>query len=260
MAFPCHCTGSCTCPRPGSTTRSGCRRVGLVPDTPFATKPQLAQRMLARVLEAGLPVSWVTGDKVYGRAAGLRCWLEDRGVHHVLAVPRNESPWVGWDGWTPDAVRAVHGDQEWHRLNAGVGSKDERRYDWQCRVLTAPEDADWEHYLLLRHTSAGPDVWQAYVAFAPQVCDPETLVAVADRRGSIEHAFEAARQEVGLDDYEVHSVVGWYRHMTLALWALALLAVVREADLAHPAPQERSSRTHSLAAFKQGRGLAGGQT
>ena len=45
--------------------------------------------------------------------------------------------------------------------------------------------------------------------------------------------------------------------MTLALWALALLAVVRAADPARPDPQERSSRTHSLAAFKRGRGLAG---
>ena len=95
------------------------------------------------------------------------------------------------------------------------------------------------------------------MAFAPQDCDPETLVAVADRRGSIEHAFKAARQEVGLDDYEVRSAVGWYRHVTLALWALALLAVVRAADLTRPDLQERSSRPHSLAAFKQGRGLAG---
>ena len=159
--------------------------------------------------------------------------------------------------WTPEAVRAVHGDQEWHRLSAGTGSKDERGYDWQCRVLTAPGDADRGHYLLLRHTPADPDAWQAYVAFAPQDCDPETLVAVAGRRGSIEQAFEAARQEVGLDDYEVRSAVGWYRHVTLALWALALLAVVRAEDLTRPDPRERSSRTHSLAAFKRERGLAG---
>ena len=244
---------------PEAWTDDGARlqTVGLAPDTPSATKPQLAQRMLARVLEAGLPVSWVTGDTVYGRAADLRRWLENRGMHHVLAVPRNESLWVGRDDWTPETVHAVHGDQAWHRLSTGAGSENERGYDWQCRMLTAPEDADGRHYLLLRHTAADPDAWQAYVAFAPQGCDPETLVAVADRRWSIEQTFEAARQEVGLDDYEVRSAVGWYRHVTLALWALALLAVVRAADLARPDPQERSSRTHSLAAFKRGRGLAG---
>ena len=56
---------------PEAWTDDGARlqAVGLAPDTPFATKPQLAQRMLARVLEAEVPVAWVTGDTVYGRSA-----------------------------------------------------------------------------------------------------------------------------------------------------------------------------------------------
>ena len=125
---------------------------------------------------------------------------------HALAVPRNEPVWVGQDNWTPEVMYAVHGDQVWHRISVGAGSNGERGYGWQCRVLTTPEDADGRHYLLLRHIPADPDAWQAYVAFAPQDCDPETLVAVADRRGSIEQAFETARQEVGLDDYERYAV------------------------------------------------------
>ena len=96
------------------------------------------------------------------------------------------------------------------------------------------------------------------MAFAPRDCDLETLVAVAGSRWPIEHAFEAAKQEVGLDDYEVRSAHGWYRHVTLALWALALLAVVRAADLARPDPQKKSPGPPSLRAFKQSRGLAGG--
>ena len=76
------------------------------------------------------------------------------------------------------------------------------------------------------------------MAFAPQGCDLETLVAVAGRRWSIEHTFKAVKLEVGLDDYEVCSAGGWYRHVTLALWALALLAVVRAADLPRPDPKK----------------------
>ena len=96
------------------------------------------------------------------------------------------------------------------------------------------------------------------MAFAPQGCELETLVAVAGSRGCIEHAFEAAKQETGLDDYEARSAHGWNRHVTLALWALALLAVVRAADLARPDPQKKSPETNSLAAFRRSRGLAGG--
>ena len=131
--------------------------VGLAPDTPFATKPQLSQRMLARVREAGLPVAWVTGDTVYGRATELRRGLEDAGQHHVLAVPHNESLRVGRDIWAPEAVHAVHADHEWYRLSAGAGSKGERGYDWQCRVLAEPEPADWGRYLLFRRSLADPD-------------------------------------------------------------------------------------------------------
>ena len=231
--------------------------VGLAPDTPFATKPQLARRMLERTRDAGLPMAWVVGDTVYGHSRELCSWLEDAGLHHVLAVPRNEELWAGTDLWRVDEVHAAYGDRAWHRLSAGAGSKGERWYDWQCWILAEPEDADWGHYLLFRRSVTDAEDWQAYVAFAPQGCELETLVAVAGRRWAIEHAFEAAKQETGLDDYEMRSAHGWYRHVTLALWALALLAVVRAADLDRPHPQKKSPPTHSLAAFKRARGLAG---
>ncbi len=50
---------------------------------------------------------------------------------------------------------------------------------------------------------------------------------MAGRRWTIEAAFEAAKGEVGLDHYEVRSWTGWHRHMTLALFAQAVLTVVR---------------------------------
>ena len=78
---------------------------------------------------------------------------------------------------------------------AGAGSKGERWYDWQCRVLVELEDAEWGHYLLFRRSCTDPDDWQAYVAFAPRDCDPGTIVGVAGSRRHIESAFEAARQE-----------------------------------------------------------------
>ncbi|MCY4521698.1 MAG: IS701 family transposase, partial [Caldilineaceae bacterium] len=75
-------------------------------------------------------------------------------------------------------------------------------------------------------------------------------------RWCIESDFKAAKQEVGLDEYEVRSATGWYRHMTLALWALALLAVLRAATLPEAASPAKKKPTGSLAAFKRSRGLA----
>ncbi|GGL90222.1 hypothetical protein GCM10010840_30330 [Deinococcus aerolatus] len=39
-------------------------------------------------------------------------------------------------------------------------------------------------------------------------------------------AFEMVKGDVGLDQYEVRSWVGWYRHITLAMLAHAFLTVV----------------------------------
>ena len=55
------------------------------------------------------------------------------------------------------------------------------------------------------------------------------LVRVAGARWTIEECFEAAKGEVGLDQYEVRSWTGWHRHITLAMLAHAYLAVLRHA-------------------------------
>ncbi len=46
-------------------------------------------------------------------------------------------------------------------------------------------------------------------------------------RWQIEQVFELAKGKVGLDEYEVSTWVGWYRHITLALVDLTYLTVVR---------------------------------
>ena len=51
------------------------------------------------------------------------------------------------------------------------------------------------------------------------------IVSVVGTRWSIEDFFKQAKGQVGLDHYEVRSWLGWHRHMTLALWALALLTI-----------------------------------
>jgi hypothetical protein len=68
-----------------------------------------------------------------------------------------------------------------------------------------------------------------YLTLAPPGTDLATLVRVAGTRWTIESRFEAAKGEVGLDEYEVRSWTGWHRHVTLAMLARAYLAAVRDA-------------------------------
>ena len=63
--------------------------------------------------------------------------------------------------------------------------------------------------------------------FAPSGTTLSTMVQTAGRRWTVEESLELAKGEVGLDQYEVRTYIGWNRHITLAMMALAYLAVVR---------------------------------
>ncbi len=96
--------------------------------------------------------------------------------------------------------------------------------------LATPAAAGFEQALLIRRPLDAPDDPKKlayYLTFAPVGTLFETLVAVAGRRWTIEESLAAAKGEDGLDHYEVRHYHGWYRHITLAMLALAYLAVVR---------------------------------
>jgi SRSO17 transposase len=207
------------------------RAEGGVPETvAFRTKPQLAQAMLERALQALVPVRWVTGDEVYGSDRRLRVWLEEQDLAHVLAVKSSEPLWVfspEGPGQIPAAALAarVPADQ-WQCVSAGNGAKGPRLYDWariRIRPLSDPERGYW---LVVRRSRSDPTDLAYYVCYGPKDTTVEELARVAGMRWTIEECLEAAKGEVGLDHYEVRRWVGWYRHVTLALLAHAYLAVI----------------------------------
>ena len=53
-----------------------CRQAGIPADRPFATTPQPAQQMLNQAFRAGVPATWVTGDRIYGADRRGRLGLE----------------------------------------------------------------------------------------------------------------------------------------------------------------------------------------
>jgi SRSO17 transposase len=208
------------------------RQEAAVPATvAFQTKPQLARAMLERVLAAGVPFTWVTGDEVYGGDRRLRLWLEERQVPHVLAVKRTEPLWTrtSWRQVAAKTLAAGVADADWERLSAGEGAKGPRVYDWARVPIRALPEPGWDYWLLVRRSVADPTDLAYYVCFGPAGTPLTELVRVAGSRWAIEESFETAKGEVGLDHYEVRRWPGWYRHITLALLAHAYLTVTRAA-------------------------------
>jgi SRSO17 transposase len=231
---------------PQDWAEDGARRAtaGIPRAVSFATKPQLAPRMMARAIAAGVPFAWVVGDAVDGSDRRLRRFLEQHERPFVLAVRSNEKLWSVLAGrlgqQTAADLAAALPDAAWRRLSAGAGAKGERLYDWARVRLARRQAPPWDHWLLIRRSHSKPEKCAYYVVFAPAETPLAALARVAGRRWTIEECFEAGKQEVGLGDYEIRSWQGWYRHITLALLALAFLAALRaKLNRATAAPDKR---------------------
>jgi SRSO17 transposase len=207
-------------PQAWTNDRARCAHAGLPEKHPFATKPQLARQLLKRAFDARVPAAWVTGDSVYGDDRRLRVWLEAQGHAYVMAVSGKEYVWRAGRQQQVKTILATLGTEGWYRLSAGDGTKGRRWYDWTWLPLVAPLQPDWRRWLLVRRSLSDPTELTAYVVFAPQATVLATGVGVAGCRWTVEQCFEEAKGEVGLDHYEVRSWTGWYRHITLAMWAL----------------------------------------
>ena len=72
--------------------------------------------------------------------------------------------------------------------------------------------------------------------YAPAETLLDEIVRAAGARWTIEDTFKLAKGQVGLDQYEVRSWHGWYRHVTLALLALATLTLGARKGGSSPAP------------------------
>jgi hypothetical protein len=159
----------------------------------------------------------------------------------VLAVSGKEYVGLAGDQRQVKTILASLPAGGWTRLSAGDGAKGPRWYDWRWLPLADPVDPAWCRWLLVRRSVGTPTELTAYVVFAPQATSVEEVVQVAGTRWTIERGFEVAKGEVGLDHYEGRSWTGWYRHITLAVWALALLTVMRAGAIAVEALQKSLS-------------------
>jgi SRSO17 transposase len=218
-------------PREWAEDRGRREEAGVPADVEFATKPQLAQRLLERALAAGVPAAWVTGDEVYGRDRRLRMWLESEQQPFVLAIPSNEPLWVEGDrgpAQVPVATVAARLTEGcWERISAGNGAKGPRLYDWAWVPLSRMPEPEWGHWLLVRRSLTKPQALAYYVVFGPAETSRAEAVQVAGRRWAVEETIETSKGEVGLDQYEVRHWTPWYRYLTLAMLAHAYLCVLR---------------------------------
>lgn len=167
-------------------------------------------------------------DAAYGQEGRFRRLLEQSGVGYVLAVPKSQFT-VGCP--RIEGLFAQAPDEAWEKISCGDGAKGPRVYHWAAVRLPAVAEFDYQgevphrmRWALARRSIRKPDEIAYYLAYAPLGTTVLELVRIAVTRWAIEECFQAAKNECGLDQYEVRRYVGWYRHIPLAMLAHAFLA------------------------------------
>ncbi|PWU45932.1 IS701 family transposase [Micromonospora sp. S4605] len=209
--------------------RDRCRAAGVPAEIEFATKSQLAADMITAAIDAGVPAGWAAADEAYGNSAVFRAHLREHGLGYVLAV--SCSHLIPLDGGKTrvraDRVTADLPASAWQRRSAGAGSRGPRFYYWAWLddVCTDADPDDGGHHSLLirRNTTTGELAF--YRCWTPKPATLAQLVRVAGIRWTVEESFQAAKGQVGLDQHQVRRWDSWHRFTTLALAALAVLAI-----------------------------------
>ncbi len=216
-------------PESWTSDRERCRQAGVPDEVEFVTRSQLADDMITAAVHAQVPARWVAADEAYGNNTALRARLREQGLGYVLAVSRDHLvPLEG--GKTRQRADRIAADlpaTAWSRRSAGAGSKGPRFYDWAWLhdVCTDNDPDDGGHHSLLirRNTTTGELAF--YRCWPPRPATLAQLVRVAGIRWTVEESFQAAKSQVGLDQHQVRRWQSWHRFTTLALAALAILAI-----------------------------------
>ncbi|MEV7941283.1 hypothetical protein AB0O82_34800 [Kitasatospora sp. NPDC088264] len=127
--------------------------------------------------------------------------------------------------------------EAWQRISCGDGAKGPCIYDWAAIRLPAVAEFGYQgevqarqRWALARRSLSRPDEIAYYLAYSQLETNVEQLVRIAGTRWAIEECFQAAKNECGLDQYEVRRYTGLMRRITLAMLAHAFLAAMAAAS------------------------------
>ena len=231
-------------PKEWTDNRKRLKAAHVPEDVDFATKPQIARKMIAQAVRAKVPFGFVAADSVYGTGS-IETMLRKAGKGYVLGVAANHV-FHSWSqkqdiGGTAAEIAQKLPKSAWRRLSSGEGTKGPRLHDWAYLELSDLDvneynsslTGTWTRGMLIRRHIADGDL-AFFSTWCPKGTPMKKLVSVEGHRWAIEDSFETAKNEFGLDHNETRSWHGWHRHVSLVMLAFAMMAVIRHNANAEP--------------------------
>jgi SRSO17 transposase len=231
------------------------QEVGLPASLAFRTKPQIAVDLLQAIAKRGsLLGRWVAADALYGNSPPFRDQVAALGKWYFTEVSCDQLIWrrtpalivPAWSGkgrkpsrkrlktpsnapYRVDELVWRLPKTAWTRTIIKEGSKGPIVCDLAFVRVNEARDGlpGARQWLIIRRNLDAPTVVKFYLSNAPETLETAQLARMCGMRWPIELTFEVGKDELGMDQYEMRSWLGWHHHMALVMLAHHFLVWVR---------------------------------
>nr|WP_188633301.1 IS701 family transposase [Lentibacillus kapialis] len=226
------------------------KRCRVPEDLQFQTKNEIALDLLRKQKEAGhFPAQWIGCDAAFGADgkflqgvhalgytyfADIRCnqqvWIEEPEVGLPPYKGRGRRPTKVQPLTASMSVAEVAQDPSlhWQKVTLAQGAKGSINAQ-VTRLRVSPKNQNGllgeECWLYMRVFEDGT-IKYAF-SNASENCTMAEMNRAATMRWSIEQCFNECKSELGMDQYEMRSYVGWHRHMLYVFLAHLFLLQIR---------------------------------
>ena len=231
------------------------RACGVPTDLGFNTKPEIGLALLKKVIGRGnLPFSWLAADALYGDSPAFRDGVGALDKQYFTAIKENTLIWCSppkvhvprWSGHGRHPTRLRLSDKRKHPIPVKQLVQKIQKQDWTQAVIKEGSQGPLvcnfaflrvtesrqglpagELWLILRRNLEDPTEIKYFFSNAPLHTPLEEFVRISGMRWPIETLFEESKGEVGMDQYEMRSWLGWHHHMLLVSLAHHFLVRLR---------------------------------
>jgi len=218
-------------------------------ETVFRRKADLALEMVSHARSLGVRFNWVGADGFYGNDPAFCRGLEDMGETFCVDVHSDQrvyledpQPYVpSWRGHgrrprkrrtdsAPIRVDQWVASQPadlWRTVTTRDSTKGKLRVAALSRrvwLWDGKEETARSWILIARRDGQTQSNHKYSLTNQPEDTPLETLVCMQGQRYWVERAFEDAKGEAGMADYQVRGWFGWHHHMALVMMALLFMA------------------------------------
>lgn len=241
--FSCMLCSDLFLPQDWSNDRDRCKAAHIPDHLAHRPKWKIAVEQIERALGRGVPFDWITFDEEFGSVPAFWYELDRLGLRGAGEVKPNFYCWPTRPACA--SLQAAHASKRVDNVCAhspvftgqswkDATIKDTTRGDcrWQVKAARVhlveheddkPRPTDREYWLIVIRNPATGEI--KYIASnAPASASLLDILTVAFARWHIEKWFERAKQEAGMDAFEVRNYQSLIRHWLCSMMAMHFLA------------------------------------